>query len=79
MELFISKRHMGASVVRLQKCRGTFLSFTELLENLMNRCTKEELDVFTVTAKKIWARRNAVIHDESFQHPSQLAREPWKR
>ena len=28
--------------------------------------------MFTVIAKKIWARRNAVIHEDCFQHLNQL-------
>ena len=31
--------------------------------------------MFAVIAKKIWARRNAVIHEDFFQHPNQLVRE----
>ena len=42
---------------------------------MMVRCKKEEMGMFVIMAKKIWARRNAVIHEDCFQHPNQLIRE----
>jgi ribonuclease HI len=39
---------------------------------LMNRCIKEDLNFVVVTAKKIWARRNAVVHGGVFTPPNQI-------
>jgi hypothetical protein len=65
----------GVSARNIQKSCTDFRSFMEVMEYLMDRCNKEELGLFAVTAKKIWARRNAVIHEEDFQHPNILVRE----
>jgi hypothetical protein len=56
----------------LEQLKADFQKFFEVL---MGRCTKEELEFFAVTARKIWLRRNSVIHGECFSHPTQLLRE----
>ena len=45
-----------------------FISFMEVMETIMARCSKTEMDLFTITVKKIWASRNAVFHGGVFQH-----------
>jgi hypothetical protein len=39
---------------------------------LMNRCIKEDLNFVVVAAKKIWARRNAVVHGGVFTPLNQI-------
>jgi hypothetical protein len=33
------------------------------------------MELFAVTARRIWLHRNAVVHGDSFLHPSQLLQE----
>jgi hypothetical protein len=65
----------GGGPRSLQKCDVTESTFPTLFEGLMRRCNKEDLELFAVTARRIWLRRNSVVHGEPFTHPSQLLRE----
>ena len=65
----------GVCNKNLQKSSMVFSTFLEVVETMMARCNKEEMRMFAVVAKKIWARRNVVIHKDCFQHPNQLVRE----
>jgi hypothetical protein len=47
-------------------------SFREVVETLMARCSREELEKVLILAKKIWARRNEVVHGGEFKHPNQI-------
>jgi hypothetical protein len=38
----------------------------------MDRCMKEEFDIFAVITRKIWFRHNTVVHGGEFNHPNQL-------
>ena len=40
----------------------------------MERCTLE-MELFAVTARRIWLRRNSLIHENIFAHPTQLLRD----
>jgi hypothetical protein len=40
------------------------------VEGLFNRCTQEEMVLFTGVASQIWRRRNDVIHGGTFSHPN---------
>jgi hypothetical protein len=71
----------GACGKGLQKRHERAGSFREIFQTLMERCTKDELAISVLVAKKIWARRNRVIHGGDFQHPNHLvceAMEMWK-
>jgi hypothetical protein len=70
-----SKDVWGGGPRRLQKLDATESNFTNLFEKLIKRCDKEDLELFAVTARKIWLRRNSVIHGEFFSHPTQLLRD----
>lgn len=58
--------------ITLQKCVSLGLNFFQLFETLLARCETEELELFVVTARRIWLRRNDVIHRGFFTHPTQL-------
>jgi hypothetical protein len=70
-----SKDVWGGGPRSLQKCGEIEGLFPSFFEAMMRRCNKEDLELFAVTARKIWLRRNSVIHGEQFSHPTQLLRE----
>ena len=41
----------------------------------MDRCTQEEIEFHAVTTRKIWFRRNTVVHGGEFLHPNILINE----
>ncbi|XP_059445149.1 uncharacterized protein LOC132176993 [Corylus avellana] len=41
----------------------------------MERCTRQELQQAILVAKKIWARRNVVVHGGTFSSPTSIIRE----
>jgi hypothetical protein len=45
------------------------------LSQFLEWCDTKEVELFAVTARRIWLRRNSTIHGEKFIHPSQLLRE----
>jgi hypothetical protein len=40
-----------------------------------DHCTREDLNLFGLVAKKIWARRNVVMHGGEFTHPNRIVHE----
>ncbi|XP_059436307.1 uncharacterized protein LOC132169261 [Corylus avellana] len=65
----------GGSIVKLQKCSTNGGSFRQLFSDVLRRCEKREVELFSVTARKIWMRRNRVVHGGLFQHPNQVLKE----
>ena len=61
-----------ASGRTLQKRNTGGENFGELVEMLMERLEKDELELFAMISKSIWKRRNGVMHGESFTHPSEV-------
>jgi hypothetical protein len=62
----------GAGPRRLQKLDGAGRCFSELFDDICRRCDISEVELFAVTARRIWLRRNSVIHGEQFSHPTRL-------
>jgi ribonuclease HI len=62
----------GAGPRRLQKIGGVGICFSELFDDICRRCDISELELFAVTARRIWLRRNSAIHGEQFSHPTRL-------
>jgi ribonuclease HI len=58
--------------LRIQKCSFTGPDFLEVMEGLLNKCTGEELEIFSCIVRRIWLRRNEVLHGGGFAHPSTL-------
>jgi hypothetical protein len=39
------------------------------------RCEKEEVELFAITARCLWHRRNEVVHSRDFMPPNQVVKE----
>jgi len=55
----------GACGTTIQKSVVNGNTFEKVFVYMMSRCTKVELDIFAVIARKIWFRRNTVVHGGS--------------
>lgn len=53
---------LGVCGRSLQKCNVVGLEFHDVLEGIMACCKSEDVLLFGVVAKRIWARRNEVLH-----------------
>jgi len=51
------------------------LSREIILEYILDRCTREELELYAEIIKRIWLRRNVVVHGGEFSHPNKLIQE----
>ena len=49
--------------------------YTCLIEGIMERGGREALIPFSCVARKIWFRRNSVVHGGAFNHPIGLIQE----
>jgi hypothetical protein len=58
---------------KLQKSKMVGLNIMGLVEYIHGSLSQEDAELFIITAKAIWSRRNAVIHGGAFSHPSVLA------
>jgi ribonuclease HI len=65
----------GASQMIFQKACSMETDFFNLAENLFLRCKKEEFRVFVAISRKLWFRRNSMIHEGKFSHPNEVVRE----
>lgn len=61
--------------IRIQKSQVHYLSFLDVLDNLITQCSKGKLNMFALISKKPWARRNAVVHGGDFSHPTRIVQE----
>ena len=43
-----------------------------VMDTVISRCSREETNLVAITAKKIWARRNDVLHGGAFIHPNRI-------
>jgi hypothetical protein len=64
----------GADGRLIQKSYVTGYSFAEVMEYLFDRCSGEEVEVHAEIARRIWFRRNLVVHDGEFSHPNNVIR-----
>ncbi|XP_059440462.1 uncharacterized protein LOC132172916 [Corylus avellana] len=60
---------------KLQKCTSGGDDFCKLVENMMEILTREDMELFAIIAKKIWKRRNDVVHGQPFSHPSVVVKQ----
>ena len=51
-------------------------SFRKIFTNNLDVCESNEIELFVVTARCLWLRRNAFLHGEKFLDPNQLVCEP---
>ena len=49
--------------------------FIDIFEYLLHQCNKEDMDLFAITAKSIWNKRNTIVHRGDFSHPNYVAKE----
>lgn len=62
----------SAASVIFQKSHFEDLGFLRLAKGMFKRCSVDEIQFFVVPARRIWLRRNALIHEGVFSHPSAL-------
>jgi hypothetical protein len=70
----------SGSLKKFQKSSFRGLSFKQVVAEMFRICEDEELCRFGGIARRIWLRRNEVIHDGPFMHPKillQQAGEAW--
>jgi hypothetical protein len=65
-------RRLGGAGSCFQKCRTEYISFVELFEDFIHRFPKETVELMTVTARRIWLRRNTLVFEGDFRHPSEV-------
>ena len=65
----------GESTIKLQKCQKGGGDFQHIFLEVVKRCDQKEVDLFAVIARKIWMRRNQVVHGGPFSHPNQVLKE----
>jgi len=58
--------------MKIQKCSNAGYSFKEVMEKFFDLCTSGEVDINVETARRIWFRRNSVIHGGDFLHPNDV-------
>jgi ribonuclease HI len=65
----------GCGPAKLQKLSTNQLNFMNLVEELMDRCDSEEIELGAVLTRKIWLLRNSIVYGGIFPHPAQLFKE----
>ncbi|XP_059441935.1 uncharacterized protein LOC132174268 [Corylus avellana] len=58
------------SIVKFQKSHFTGPGFLQVVEGLFSKCDQQEMALFAGLARRIWLRRNDVLHGGSFSHPN---------
>jgi hypothetical protein len=61
--------------ISLQKSRSNGGALLDLFGDIRKRCTRSEVELFVLTARRIWLRRNDVVHGRFMTHPSQVLRD----
>lgn len=49
--------------------------FSHVVEGILKSCEEEEIKLFVGLARKVWFRRNEVVHGGSFTHPNVLVQQ----
>jgi hypothetical protein len=57
---------------KIQKYPIVVNKFSEVMELFFGLCTPEEVDINAEIARRIWFRRNTVVHGGDFLHPNEL-------
>jgi ribonuclease HI len=55
-------------VVKFQKCSFQGPKFLQVVEGVFRKCSQEEIQKFVGVARRIWLRRNEVVHGGCFTH-----------
>jgi ribonuclease HI len=59
----------------IQKAQVDGVCFREIFEGILSRFCLADVCLVAVLSKKIWMRRNSVVHGGIFAHPNQLVQE----
>jgi ribonuclease HI len=59
----------------IQKAQVHGVCFQEIFEGIISRCCLADVCFVAVLSKKLWTRRNTVVHGGTFAHPNQLIQE----
>jgi hypothetical protein len=57
---------------RIQKCHGEATDFMSIMEQLLSKCSTEEVQLAVLVARQIWHRRNSVVFSGSFKSPKEI-------
>lgn len=60
----------GCGTKKLQKSIGEGLTFFQVIGKMLERRDLVELELMAVVARKIWFRRNVVVHGSDFSNPN---------
>jgi hypothetical protein len=59
----------GGGPIVFQKCKNEGGSFNLLMDECLNRPSKEDMELMAVICKRIWLRRNKMVFDQIFTPP----------
>jgi ribonuclease HI len=62
----------GGKVFQKSSFKGP--DFIQVVEEMLRKCDPEEFSQFVGIARRIWLRRNEVMHGGSFQHPNSIVK-----
>jgi hypothetical protein len=65
----------GCGPMKFPKGCNTGVNFTQWFEEMMGRCSLEELELLIEVARWMWFRRNSVVHEGEFTHSNQVFKE----
>lgn len=57
---------------KFQKRSFHGLDFLQVAEDMLSKCGIDEFQLFVGIARRIWLRRNVVIHEGTFLHPNDV-------
>jgi hypothetical protein len=60
----------GSSRMKLQKSNCDRSDFLQIFSEVSSKCNKEEIELFAVLARRLWLRRNDVVHGGILMHPN---------
>jgi ribonuclease HI len=60
----------GAGSVKFQKAVFDGPDFMKVVEGMFERCDENEFQIFVGIARRLWLRRNEVVHGGRFVHPN---------
>lgn len=65
----------GAGSAKFQKCVFDGPDFLHAAEGMLEKCDETEFQIFVGNARRIWLRRNEVVHRGFFSHLKMIVRQ----
>lgn len=56
----------------MQKSSVAGRTFVEVMEYLFNRCSAADVETYAEVARRLWFRRNSIVHGGECTHPNIL-------